>query len=51
MSCAEMIKQESYFRTFVKKTDSKEKVQDAWYSIAQICGDLGHIMCAYSETL
>ena len=40
--------QESYFKAFVTKTDSIEKVRDAYTRIAQICGDSDHIMCAYS---
>ena len=39
--------QENYFKAFVTKTNSIEKVQDAYTRIAQICGDSDHIMCAY----
>ena len=35
-------------KAFVTKTDSTEKVKDAYTRIAQICGDSDHIMCAYS---
>ena len=35
-------------RLLLQKTDSIEKVQDAYARIAQICGDSDHIICAYS---
>ena len=43
-----MTEQESYFKGFVTKTHSIEKVQDEYTRIAEICGVSDHIMCAYS---
>ena len=34
-----MIKQDSYFKACVTKTDSLDKGQDAYTRIAEICGD------------